>query len=180
MRTRLPAALSVIAVLAVVGCGSSKGGSSGTVSSGVASAGPSTPAPSPKGPALSLAQLRARADAICAQVNRRFVSKKNVIRSQADAARAASERAAVEQAALAKLHGLAPPTQFAPVYNELLLMRTVLAEDTSKLGKYAAAGAGQQEAPLFVSSNAVLQQLEQYAQKNGFHECGRLGGAKFY
>lgn len=154
------AALAAMAI-AIAGCGGSAGkaGSSQTAASG--------------GDAAT-AQLVAKADRICLGLNRELEAAKSVIRSQADIVRIAPRRVALEGKALSRLSALTPPPAIANDYEQLLVARRTLMEDTSKLAAYAVAKHAQTD--LFAASAGMVRNMATIAQRDGYSDCGRVGG----
>jgi hypothetical protein len=178
MRTRLPVFVLIAVTLAAGGCGGSKGGSSTASSTTVSGAGTSASSQvsstaTGSGKPLSAAQLVAKADAICAQLNTEL--DRDHIRRQQDIARIVPHRVAAEQAALTALSILTPPASMAHDYRQMLATRRTLIEDTTKLGQAAAADGTNADTSLYASSTALVRQMATTAQRDGFKSCGKLG-----
>jgi hypothetical protein len=78
---------------------------------------------------------------------------------------------------LSELNELKPPSSgaVAHYYQQILVARQALIEDTKKLGEYAASGQTQAESPVYASSAAVVEQMAVMAKQGGFKHCGQLG-----
>jgi hypothetical protein len=177
MRTRVPALMLVAAMLSASGCGGSKSGSGATTSSVAApsttATGQTTSSSVASGKPLSASELVAKADAICAQLNREL--GKDNIRSREDVLRVVPHRVAIEQAALTELSKLTPPAVIASGYRQILAARRTLIEETTKLGEYTQANNNRAMVPVYKSSVAVARRMALAAHHAGFKDCGRFG-----
>jgi hypothetical protein len=156
----------------LAGCGS---GSSKTVTT-EAKAGASTSTESLK-PAstapLTRAQLISKTDTICGQINRMVFL--NPYRTQADLARLAPQISALEQRTTEEMATFVPPPSLAADWKKLLAVSRRRAQDTGKLGEYAAAGEFSQVTALLSRDAPIEGELLALARRDGFKVCSNPG-----
>lgn len=120
---------------------------------------------------LTRAELIAKADVICKQVNDKL--KSQTINSRQELVHAVTRIASTEQAALAELSKLVPPAGLADDWKTIIAGAQTLADNTAKLGEYAKANRLNAAKSLIASSQKVQQQMLAIAKRDGFKYCSQ-------
>jgi hypothetical protein len=126
---------------------------------------------SSKGTALSSAELIAKADAICAHVHAEYHA--NGYTTTQSIARLAPRVASDEQVGVAELRRLIPPASMASDWKELVDNAETVADDTSKLGRYAKEDNLKAATSLFTVDRQREQQALAIAARDGFRQCAQ-------
>jgi len=159
----------VAVALGTAGCGGSKSTSQGSSSTSTSA---TQTQPSNNGPALTAAQLIAKADPICARMTAVRLSHK--IRSRQDYLRVSAELYGSEQQALAEMRKLVPPGSLAETWSKMLTSYKAISEDVSKVGQVAATGNSTELQPLATNATRLQHQVAELARAAGFKECGQF------
>jgi hypothetical protein len=99
----------------------------------------------------------------------------NPYRTQADFARLAPQIAALEQRTNEELETFVPPPSLAADWKEILGFSRTRAQDTAKLGEYAAAGEFQRITTLFTKDAPSERKFLAVAHRDGFKVCSQPG-----
>jgi hypothetical protein len=173
-RTSIATLAATGAVLAAAGCGGSSKSSSAGTGNGTASN--STTAadttPKPTGPQLSRTQLIAKADAVCARVNKKRNSVS--LSSPESYMTLLSPFAAYEKNAMAELARLNPPSSLKNNWEKFVRGDESVANTTSKLAQYAAEGNIKITQSLVIALNQTERQVTATAKHAGFVACASL------
>jgi hypothetical protein len=165
-KTSMAMATAWVAVaLGAAGCGGSKSPSQTTSSTNTSAARTAT------GPALTKAQLIAKADPICARLTAERLSHK--IRSREDYLRVSAELEGSEHQALEEMQKLSPPASVASTWNQMLAGYKEISEDVAKVGQAAAANETAQLRPLIGNATALEAHVATLARSAGFKDCGQ-------
>jgi hypothetical protein len=129
----------------------------------------------PSGVTLSKAQVIAKADAICKQMNVEFAADEPKGQSLAETARITPHRAVLEQQVVKELDELKPPQAFADQLQRVISTRRSLAEELAVVGRDAKAGDIAAVHRLAASKAKLHHELRAFATAIGFTACGRVG-----
>ncbi|HEU0249441.1 MAG TPA: hypothetical protein VFR48_01830 [Solirubrobacteraceae bacterium] len=123
---------------------------------------------------MSRAALIARADPICAHVNK--VLAATSLRSKVDYEKQLPGVISSEQAAAEKLAKLRPPAELASDWSQIVDALRTIATVTTKIDQAAIAGQHENaiHSLLISGQNARLQAMRT-ARSDGFHDCAQLG-----
>lgn len=120
---------------------------------------------------LTRAQLLARADAICARINKKLSATN--IKSEQDIVRIAPQLVADEQQGLAELNKLIPPGSMADDWKTIIAGAQTLADSTAKLGEDVKAKDVKAAHTLIEEANKVQQRTITVAKRDGFKDCSQ-------
>jgi hypothetical protein len=176
---QLAAVVLVATSLAASGCGGSSKTTSTTSTGATGAAEQTTTATTTAtqtqqanaGPALTRAELIAKADVICARVN--AVRASNVITSGQSLAQAVSKLSSSEQQALEEMSKLTPPAALESTWNLMLTGYKTMAANVQKIKQDISEGNSRQDTPLLVSGTKTLRQITADAKSAGFKDCGQ-------
>lgn len=124
------------------------------------------------------AQLIAKADPICRQLNVKLGRGSSRPLTSSRLARTSPLHAALEKAALARLSELKPPPGLAQDWNKMLADRRALAEDLLALTRAAKVNDTAAIHALGVTKAHLHRQLAEIARRDGFSDCGAVGGLR--
>jgi hypothetical protein len=179
--TRLAAVALTATTLAASGCGGSttKSQSANSTNAGTSAGQPATTPQPPtraeapaRGPRLTRAELIAKADAICARLNRQAGSVRNT--SLRGVGSTAPLVAGYFRAAFAELRRLTPPAAMARDWKAIVSDIQPVAGEVVIMGKYASDNDPASTAK--VESRIARVQLHRIAiaKRNGFRDCAEL------
>jgi hypothetical protein len=160
-----------LAVLVSAGCGGSSSSSTTQSASAKANAKSAT---APSRP-LARHELIARADGICARLNKQLVSAKPKNNSRQEIERVAPIHAAAERIAVLELRGLIPPSTLARDWRLIVALRSQLASELVKLVRAAFANDTTAIKKLTASKVRAHEALLAVATRAGFKTCSQVG-----
>jgi hypothetical protein len=174
-KTKLPAAIVVLLVACLAGCG---GGSKATSVAGEtgSSATSSDGSETSGGDTASARGFIARADAICGETNAQLASTQTKASPQGVAARVV-EHQAIERKANGRLAQLTPPAGIASTWRKLLGYRRSLANQLGLLAAAARRRAAASVKLLGASKKKLHGELRRVATNAGFTDCARVGSS---
>lgn len=122
---------------------------------------------------LTRAQLTSKADAICRTVSAKLeaANKGQNVNTPQQIERLTAKVSGFEQAALAQLSSLVPPPAMEADWKRFIGDAQTLAEDTAKVGEYAAAKNKAAIKSVISSVQATQKQIAAIAKRNGFKAC---------
>jgi hypothetical protein len=159
------------AVLVLSGCG---GASSRTAGSRSTSTAAGAPAVGTSTSAVRTGPL-ARAETICARLNRAIATAVPVKLDPKKIAAAAPAHAALERKAVEELSRLHAPPGLAVDWRKIIVYRRTLARELSTLVHLAETGNVAGIRALAASKRRVHRQLSAIAARDGFKACARVG-----
>lgn len=121
---------------------------------------------------MTRAQLIAKADAVCVQLNAQLAA--NVVNKANSFAVALPQAAAYEHAESVQLAKLVSPSSMAKDWHSFLAETQRWAQDTAKLGAAARAGHFNPGSPLVTLATKTHSNLVSIAKRAGFKQCSEL------
>jgi hypothetical protein len=170
-RTSIAALVLATVMLAASGCGGSSKSSHQAASSTQAPASGNVESSASKAP-LSRAELIAKADAICKDLNAKRSTI--VLRSVADYARYLPQAAAYYRAAIVELDKLNPPASMSRDWQTIIKADRIIAVNTAKVGEDAKAKKIAAIRPLYAATAPIQKHRLATAQRDGFKYCSTL------
>jgi hypothetical protein len=125
---------------------------------------------------LTRAQLRSRANAICRGVAVKIeaVNKGGGVNTPQQLERLTAKLAGFEQTALVELGRLVPPPALEADWKSFVAGAQTLAEDTAKVGEYAATKNTTASKQVISSAESTQKQMAAIAKRNGFKACEQV------
>jgi inorganic triphosphatase YgiF len=141
---------------------------SSTVSATTTSA--TTATPIPKGAALTVAQISAKADAICTHLS----SQRNLLNvsTPEDLKLAVPQVAAYQRQMLSEFEQLVPPASFANTWQKILANARTLAESTAQVSEKLQANDGAGARPAYAAFAKARLEMRATAKQAGMKSCG--------